>query len=408
MDTTGTITKFAPAPKTYIDIGGAAFEVETAGRSYSLTNPDPQTLQFEIQRGDHAWFDPSSKDRAEVDGSAGGYIQPGTPVAIDYQFMVQPNGPNNTFTNTASWFVTGEMHNEDEVSGAATSPPFAIQLAGNHLQVVARYSSPGQNPGSPTMLTLWTDPNPITPGQYNNIQIQANVSNTGGGYLHVSVNGTQVVNYSGPLGYGAPTYWEEGLYRNSGPTESVTADFRNTTVVTGAQAAGWTGVGGTTTPIAPVSGGGAAAPTDPATPLTSRPGLSGGIAAPTDPATPLTSRPGLSRGIAAPTDPATPVLTGSGLRGGASLGDVAQLLNSHPDFASPAATLSEAGASRSGTVPNLGTTPDLASSAGTRAYALLNQMMAGDFGGQSHFAQAATALSASSPQQTPLLTRSLR
>ena len=33
------------------------------------------------------------------------------------------------------------------------------------------------------MLTLWTDPNPIEPGQYNDINIQANVSNTGGGYL---------------------------------------------------------------------------------------------------------------------------------------------------------------------------------------------------------------------------------
>ena len=54
------------------------------------------------------------------------------------------------------------------------------------------------------MLTLWTDPKPIVPGQYNDINIQANVSNSGGGYLHVSVNGTQVVNYSGPLGYGPP------------------------------------------------------------------------------------------------------------------------------------------------------------------------------------------------------------
>ncbi|ERF84597.1 MAG: molybdate transport system permease, partial [Bradyrhizobium sp. DFCI-1] len=45
------------------------------------------------------------------------------------------------------------------------------------------------------MLTLWTDPNPIQAGVYNNVQIQADVSNTGGGYLKVSINGTQVVDY---------------------------------------------------------------------------------------------------------------------------------------------------------------------------------------------------------------------
>ena len=78
-------------------------------------------------------------------GSAGGHSG-GTPVTINYQFMVEPNGPNNTFTNTASWFVTAEMHNDDEVSGVATSPPFAVQIAGDHLQVVARYFSPGGNP----------------------------------------------------------------------------------------------------------------------------------------------------------------------------------------------------------------------------------------------------------------------
>ena len=35
--------------------------------------------------------------------------------------------------------------------GVQTSPPFAIQLAGDHLQVVARYVLPGGNPsnGSP-------------------------------------------------------------------------------------------------------------------------------------------------------------------------------------------------------------------------------------------------------------------
>ena len=139
-------------PMTRFSIGGDVYGVQDASTSYSLTNPDPQTLQFSIQPGDHAWFDGSSVDRSEImwAGSAGStstqYIPPGTPTAIDYQFAVQPNGPNNTFTNTAWFFVTAEMHDGGTVSG--TSPPFAIQLAGDHLQLVARYVQPGGNPSN--------------------------------------------------------------------------------------------------------------------------------------------------------------------------------------------------------------------------------------------------------------------
>ena len=222
--------------------------METAAKSYSLTEPDAQTLQFEIKPGDHAYFDGSNVDRAEVDGAAKGYIATNTPVNISYQFMVQPNGANGSFTNTANWFVVAEMHNYDPAAGANvhSSPPFAIQLAGDHLQVVARYCAPGGNPSNSSsdlkMLTLWTDPNPIQTGQYANIQIQANVSNTSAGYLEVSVNGTQVVNYHGPLGYGTPTYWEEGLYRSTA-SQTVTADYRDLSITTGSGATS----GGTTT-----------------------------------------------------------------------------------------------------------------------------------------------------------------
>jgi hypothetical protein len=88
--------------------------------------------------------------------------------------------------------------------------------------------------------------------------------------------------------------------------------------------------------------------------------------------------------------------------------DVAQWFNHHPDFARAATTLSEAGASRwgIGSAPAT-TTTDHAAGAGAKAYALLNQMMAGDFGRDSHFAQAATASSALSQQHANFLTRPL-
>src|SRR4051794_15455058 len=85
LETTGTITNFTSAVNNLFNIGGDAYRVETAGKSYSLTNPDPQTLRFEIRPGDYTWFDSAGTvDRANIDGSAQ-YIQPGTPVSIGYQ-----------------------------------------------------------------------------------------------------------------------------------------------------------------------------------------------------------------------------------------------------------------------------------------------------------------------------------
>ncbi len=233
---------------TRFSIGGDSYGVQDASTSYSLTNPDSQTLRFQVQQGDHAWYDSSSVDRSEVSGAVN--IPGGTPLNLNYQFMVEANGPNGSFTNTADgWFIVGQMHNDDNASGVGTSPPFAIQLVGDHLQVVARYVQPGQDPsngaGNVQMLTLWTDPNPIQTGVYNNIQIQADVSNSGGGYLKVSINGTQVVNYSGPLGYGVGTNWEYGIYRSTAP-ETVAVDYRNMTLLTGAAA--------TSTPTQPTTG----------------------------------------------------------------------------------------------------------------------------------------------------------
>jgi hypothetical protein len=251
-----TITSFTTTPESKFEIGGSEWGVDTAGESYSLTNPDSQTLRFEVRPGDYASYDSSSVDRSEISGE---YIPGNIPIGINYQFMVEPNGANNTFTNTASWLLVGQMHDGGTVSG--TSPPFAMQLEGDHLQLVARYVEPGGNPSNGSsdlhMLTLWTDPNPIVPGQYYDINILANVSNTGGGLLKLSVNGDQVVNYSGPLGFGSSqVYWEEGVYRNAGPTETVTANYRDFTLLTGSEA---------TAPTAPTT---PTEPTAPATPTT--------------------------------------------------------------------------------------------------------------------------------------------
>ena len=244
-----SITSFSAKPQTRFLIGGDSYLVETAGKSYSLTNPDPQTLRFEVHQGDNwaAGGDGSYCDRSEIQNQStgvatswGAKIPAGTPIGMDYQFMVEANGPNGSFVNTQNssngWFVVGQMHNDDVASGVATSPPFYVQMDGDHLQIVARYVLPGGNPSNSAsdlhIMTLWTDPNPIQTGVYNDIKVQANFSNSGGGYLKVSINGNQVVNYQGPLGYGQGTYWEYGIYRSSAP-ETTAVQYRNLMITIG-------------------------------------------------------------------------------------------------------------------------------------------------------------------------------
>jgi hypothetical protein len=226
------ITSFSATPRTRFFIGGTSYQSHTAGRSWSLSSPDGHTLRFEIRPGDYAWYDSSTVDRSEV--ASDQLIPNSTPINIAYKFMLEPAA-----ANTASWFVTAEMHNDDEALGPNmhTSPPFAIELAGDHLRVVARHCptdlDPSNRAGNLKMLTLWTDPNPIQRGQYYDIRIQSNVDNTSKGYLDVWVNDVEVVNYRGPLGYGTAIYWAEGLYRSANAHQIVAANFRGLTITIG-------------------------------------------------------------------------------------------------------------------------------------------------------------------------------
>ncbi|WP_024516067.1 heparin lyase I family protein [Bradyrhizobium sp. Tv2a-2] len=224
------VTSFSATPRTAFYIGNDKYEVQTAGQSYSLTNPDAQTLRFEIQPGDRAWYDSKhAVDRAEIEGKL--RIPVGTVITIDYRFMLEPGA-----ANMASWFVTGELHNEDSEAGVPTSPPVAIELAGEHLRVVARYSPTGLKPGNPArnvkMLSLWTDPNEIQRGRYYDIKMRTNVTNSGQGFLDVWVDGVEVVNYRGPLGYGFPTYWMQGLYRSADQPLAIAANFQDLIITT--------------------------------------------------------------------------------------------------------------------------------------------------------------------------------
>jgi hypothetical protein len=226
--TGGEITNFTSAPKSHFLIGGHDFGVHTAGRNYSLTNPDRYTLRFEVHQGDHAWYDGSGVDRAQVEMSE--RVPSGTPVNIAYQFLLEAGSPN-----AAEWLVTSELHNDDEAANAATSPPVAIELSGDALRVIVRHCPKGQDPsnaaGNVTHLELWTG-SPLARGQFHDIAVKALATGQNSDYLQVSLNGAQVVDYHGPVGYGWPIYFEQGLYRETQPANQA-AQFSHLTIAIG-------------------------------------------------------------------------------------------------------------------------------------------------------------------------------
>ena len=70
MKVVPSVTDFAPAPNNWSDpihIDNVPWYIETAGRPWSLTNPDTHTVRTEVRSGD-LWASPEGDDtsRAEI------------------------------------------------------------------------------------------------------------------------------------------------------------------------------------------------------------------------------------------------------------------------------------------------------------------------------------------------------
>jgi len=228
-----------------ITIDGARYYVENAnvnGNAPSaISETDPHTLRFVLQPGD-TWSDDGSH-RTEVGG--GTTYAPTSTINTSYQFMIEP-GQTNKY-----WTVLGQFHSDDNspITQGLTAdyPDFAVELTGpngvghgDYLAIWADYALPGQT--TPTAITPsggaswgfdYVSPTPIVRGQYYSVQVEASFQNNTKGFLEVSINGAQVVNYHGPLGYGAGNYWKEGIYQDDADTtQTIAADYKNLTIST--------------------------------------------------------------------------------------------------------------------------------------------------------------------------------
>src|SRR5690349_11279049 len=114
------ITSFSSANGATVTVDGLNAQVENANRSYSLTEPDSNTLRFQVEPGD-AWSQDVANgnvsERSEIDMDK--TYSPNTQINISYGFTLEPGA-----TNTAAWMVIGQIHN----TFLGGSPPVAIAM----------------------------------------------------------------------------------------------------------------------------------------------------------------------------------------------------------------------------------------------------------------------------------------
>ena len=232
--TGGKITNFTSTPKQRFQLDSVDTQVHTAGRTYSIANPDEYTLRFEAHNGDYAWYDSSGVNRSEVEWTH--RVPADQAIEQSFQLMIEKNGPNG-FVNTAnSYFITGQWHNDDDSGGPYTSPPLYFTFVrgpnnpwdpGDHIQVHGLH---GQYPSTSfDHLLLWTDPNPIVCDVYHKVRIEVKFQTNNNGYARVWIDDVQRVDYRGPIGFGRANYFAYGIYR-SAAQENASVKYKNMTI----------------------------------------------------------------------------------------------------------------------------------------------------------------------------------
>lgn len=219
-------------PKTY--------ELQNAGRGWSITNSG-ENMRFEVRSGDKWNYDSTGKERSEI--ASYNKLANDQYYTISYKFMIEPGA-----TNTAAWLLMGQIHQTEDAQDKGVSPPFAIQLAGERMQIVVRSDPNAVTVTNPGTTVIYEDTANIQRGAWYDMDIQIEFDPKGEGHVNIWRNGAKIAEYTGPLGYvdAVGPYWKNGIYRASA-AEQIAINYTGVDVVKGAV----TPVGATT-PTGPI------------------------------------------------------------------------------------------------------------------------------------------------------------
>lgn len=207
----------------WMQVDGANYWVQNADKAYSITSPSAGVLRFEVSGGDvWAQVDPSWKERSEIAGVT--QYANKTSLEVTYGFMIEPGAKN-----TSSGLVMGQFHQNDGVD--SNSPPFCIALNGEKIAVCIGYTDAS---GKVVYATLYTSAADVVRGHEYDVKIDATFDTGSQGHLAVWIDGQQVANYWGPLGYSTQSsvYWKAGIYRQNSKGEDIAIQYSDLNIDT--------------------------------------------------------------------------------------------------------------------------------------------------------------------------------
>jgi len=211
------------APRPTCALGSDRWNVE-APAQWSLTEVNPDDLRFEVRAGDTADWDRMHNhpaERAEISG-----FHSKAPTDSDLWFsmdlMVEPGPPV-----TSRWTVLGQLHPTEDPGDIGPSPAWAQELnAGDIFRIVIRAKNEKPLRKSPAPLVLFVD-SEFKRGRTYHLVYRLRYSATQGA-LDAWRDGTQIIHYSGPLGYinRSGPYFKFGIYREPA-AETLVVHYKN-------------------------------------------------------------------------------------------------------------------------------------------------------------------------------------
>ncbi len=224
---------------------------KNSGKSWSYAESPGGIKRFEVRAGDY--FDSPTipaaaddlalgKNRSELGSRK--HMQFDRAFVLEFDVMVESGA-----ANTADWLLLAQLHQTEDLApdgtslDAAASPPVALQLRGEFMEISGRTNSDAYlqpsalnvNQWPPKIQlngqdTMYLDTAPIVRDQWYTMRFETTFDyNTGGnGQMKVYRDGVLLVDYTGPLGYNDAVgpYLQLGVYRHEAP-EATAAQFRN-------------------------------------------------------------------------------------------------------------------------------------------------------------------------------------
>ena len=234
-------------------LDGWAVVPRNANKTWSIQNPDTQTLRLELHSGDQ-WIGDIQANRASertmVDAGSGGLFPPDTTTTVAFNWTVPAGSANTADVLYFQW------HNDDITNGfGSTSPPFEIDLCntnngcgggGDYMHVFIGWLAAQDalaggahflfhtTSANGTQLSygwLYNDAKLIMRGHTYQMIVQSKFDVTNG-FLKIWRDGVQIVNYTGPMGFGQGTYWGSQIYRPLTTNDTQVSIINNFTLST--------------------------------------------------------------------------------------------------------------------------------------------------------------------------------